>query len=381
MTPVTFILLLPILFAIGFWVATTACVGLFMQSARFRQGLNGQKNFVPPVSLIKPVCGLEKNLPVNLATACRQNYADYEVIFAVQSAHDPALSTVASIQAGCGKETVAVVVDDRMVGANGKVNNIYNASRRARGEVLVVSDSDMHLGPDYLEQIVAPLQDEKIGIVCTLYQAVRPGNFLEMLELLTYNSDFVPAMIFAYLSGTSIVCPGATMAIRREALEAVGGLAPLGDYFVEDFELGRRVTAKGYRVVLIPYIAGMDMTLASFTDWWRHQVCWDQKTKAVNATGHFLTLLVRGVPFALLYALLGGPHGLTVLAGTLGMRIFTGMANALFLKDIHALKCIVLLPLRDLLGVFVWIMSLFKRKTYWRGQCYRLKKGRMVSTR
>ena len=376
-----YLLLVPIILSVVFWLATSVSVAIFMRSERKKSAMMNQQNELLPVSLIKPVCGLEKNLYANLVTACRQDYPDFEVLFAVQDKNDPALEVIEKLQADCAQENISVIVDSNEVGVNGKVNNIYNAAQHARGRILIISDSDMYLKPDYISRITVPLADDGIGITCTLYQAWRPSNIFEVLELLTYNCDFVPSMLFAYVTGTSISCPGATMAIRLEVLEEVGGLKPLGNYFVEDFELGRRVAEKGYHIELIPYIAKMDMDLKSFADWWRHQVYWDQNTKSVNAVGFFFTLLVRGIPFALLYALLGGPGGWWVMLGSALLRILTGIINALHLKDKDGLKSLWMLPLRDLFGIFVWMVSLLKTQTHWRGKYYTLKKGKMVLNR
>lgn len=374
-------LLLPIIFSIGFWSVTVVCVYLFMASAGKSSSRNRPEGKYPAVSVIKPVCGLEKNLAENLSTACNQNYPDFEVIYSLQNETDPALNIVKGMRPDLKDDIIKVIVDDNAIGVNGKVNNLYNACARARGEIFVISDSDMHLAPDYLRAIVTPMTDGKIGMVCTLYRAWRPSGTLEALELLTYNSDFVPSLIFAYVTGASIVCPGATMAISREALDAVGGWEPLGDYFVEDYELARRVTEKGFRMVLIPYTVNMDVDIPSFHVWWRHQVYWDHNTKSVNFPGFFFTLLLRGVPFALLYALLGGAHGLPILIGTVGIRLVAGIVNAALLKDIDGFRNIWLLPVRDCFGIFVWIASLFKRHTYWRGKPYILEKGKMKEAR
>ena len=373
------LLLIPVIFSAAFWLATTVCVFLFMRSET--PGAGNQDNlsdFKPPVSLLKPVCGLEKNLHRNLSTACRQNYPDYEVIFAVQSDRDPALAVIEKIKNDFRNVRIKVVVDSTEVGINGKVNNLHNALQHATGSVLVISDSDMHLAPDYLEQIVNPLKEQRVGIACTLYQAWRPDNILESMELLTYNSDFLPSMLFAYLTRSSIVCPGATLAIRTDVLKDVGGLEPLGDYFVEDFELGRQVVNKGYQIIMLPYTVNMQVDLRSFSDWWRHQVYWDQNTKAVNPVGFIFTLLARGIPFALLYAILGGALGWLILIGSIAWRMTTGSINAILLKDAGSIKKIWLLPLRDLAGLFVWMASLLKRRTYWRGKLYTLSRGKMV---
>jgi len=376
-----YLLLLPIVFSIGFWLATGVCVYRFMASSGKSSRRNPPLDNYPAASVIKPVCGLEKNLAENLVTACNQDYPDYEVIYALQDKTDPALDVVNGLRRALKDDTIRVVVDNNEIGVNGKVNNLYNACARARGEVFVISDSDMHLAPDYLRSIVRPMTGGNIDMVCSLYRAWRPSGTLETLELLTYNSDFVPAMIFAYVTGASIVCPGATMAISREALDAVGGWKPLGDYFVEDYELARRLMEKGYRMKLIPYSVNMDVDIPSFHVWWRHQVYWDHNTNSVNFPGFFLTLLVRGVPFALLYTLLGGAHGLPILIGTVGIRLVTGMVNAALLKDIDGFRNIWLLPVRDCFGIFVWLASLFKRHTYWRGKPYILEKGKMKEAR
>jgi ceramide glucosyltransferase len=376
-----YLILIPILLGTVFWLASSLCVAIFMGLKRKVVEDDKLNSFTPSVSLIKPVYGLEKNLFTNLATACRQDYQNYEVIYTVQRCNDPALQVLAEIGADDPQDNTQVVVDESEIGSNGKVNNIYNGSLRAKGEILAISDSDMFLEPDYLKSIVAPLADQKVGIACTLYQAWKPSNIFEALELLTYNSDFVPSMLFAVITKASIACPGATMAIRREVLDDIGGLKPLANYFVEDFELGRRVVEKNYRIALIPYVANMDVDRKTFRDYWRHQVYWDQNTKSVNFAGYFFTLLIRGVPFALLYALCGGPYGWQVLVGAVGLRILTGILNALLLKDADGLKFIGLLPLKDLLGILVWLTSLFQKKTHWRGKTFILKKGQLVEVK
>ncbi|MBT8342345.1 MAG: glycosyltransferase, partial [Desulfatitalea sp.] len=346
-TPADFLLLAPVLFGALFWVATTVAVVRFMRSAGNPAPPEASAQAPPFVSLLKPVCGLEKRLYENLATACRQHYGAYEVIFAVQDPADPALPLLRRIRSDFPRTRIKIVVNDHRIGANGKVNNLYHAVEQAHGDIIAVSDSDMHLDPDYLGHLAAPFMDRRTGIVCALYQARQADNLYEALELLSYNADFVPALLFAYLSKSAVVCPGATMAIRREVLDAVGGLAPLADYFVEDFELGRRVTAAGHRIRLIAHNTGMSLDLASFGQWWRHQVYWDQNTKSVHGLGFFFTVLVRGVPFALLYALVGGPYGWAVPAASIGLRLLTGLANALALKDAAGARRIGLLPVRD----------------------------------
>ncbi|MFH1242191.1 MAG: glycosyltransferase [Pseudomonadota bacterium] len=333
---------------------------------------------LPSVSLIKPVYGLEKDLYTNLITACEQDYPDYEVIYSVQRRDDPALEILQRIRQEFKGRNIHILVNEKAIGPNGKLSNLYNASQRATGDVFVISDSDMSFGTDYLKTIVAPFADERVGISCTLYKASCPANIFEVLELLTYNADFVPSMVFAIVTKTSIACPGNTHAIRRTVLEMVGGLAPLAHYLVEDYELGRRVVEAGFQICFTPYVVDNSVDLGGFRDWWRHQVYWDQNTRSANPSGFYLTLLVRGIPFALLYACLGGLYGWTILAITVGLRMVTAIANSIMLEDRDGMKCSWLLPLRDLSGVFVWFASFVKRDTYWRGKTFALKKGKLV---
>jgi ceramide glucosyltransferase len=237
----------------------------------------------------------------------------------------------------------------------------------------------MFLKPDYLRSIVAPLADETVGVSCTLYKAWKADKLEEYLELLSFNADFVPSMVFATVTQASIACPGASQAIRREVLAKIGGLAPLAHYLVEDFELGRRVIQAGYRIQFVPYVAATGVDLKNFKAWWRHQVYWDQNTRAAAGIGFFFTFLIRGIPFACLYTLIGGSHAKLVLSLTLGVRLVTtGVNSFFFLSDRDGLKSLVLLPIRDVLSLFVWFASFVKRKTFWRGRTFIIRKGKLV---
>lgn len=377
-----FFFLIPVACAAVYWVAASVCMGVFFRvsplptpSPSSGEGWVEGEHFV---SLIKPVCGLEKNLHANLSTAVRQDYPDYEVIYSVQNPKDPALPLLEKIRSENPDKKIRIVVDETAVGPNGRLCNIYNASCRASGDILVFSDSDMFLNPDYLRSITAPFADPAVGVACTLYKAWKADNIPEALELLSFNADFVPSMVFAAVTGASLACPGASQAIRRDVLEKIGGLSPLSNYLVEDFELGRRVVEAGFRLQFVPYVAATGVDLGDFKSWWRHQVYWDQNTRAANPSGFFFTLLIRGVPFGVLYAILHGPAWPLVLAATLGLRLFTAAVNAGILRDKEGLQWLWLLPLRDLLGVPVWLASFIKKRTVWKGREFAIRKGKMV---
>ena len=367
------LLLAPIVISCLYWIATSLMMVRFFRD-RPREG----SGWLPTVSLIKPVCGVEKNLYENLSTACRQTYPDYEVIFSVQDSNDPALPLLERIRDENSRVPVRIVVDGASAGPNGRLSNILNATSHATGQVLVYSDSDMHLEPVYLRTIVAPLADPCVGVACTLYRAQGANNLFEALELLSLNADFVPAMVFATETGVALACPGASQAIRRETLTRIGGLAPMAYTLVEDLELGRAVVAAGLTIAFAPHVAvtGVDLPRASV--WWRHQVYWEQNTRVANPVGYFFTWLVRGIPFAGLYVLSGGAGGWLVLAVTLAVRLCTTAVTSSLLGDREGIRRSWLLPLRDTAGLFVWAASFIGRKVHWRGRVFVLSGNGMI---
>ncbi len=333
----------------------------------------------PAVSVLKPVCGLEHDLEPNLRSACLQDYpGDFEVVYSVQSEQDPALPILRRLERELGPERVRVAIDPARAGANGKVNNLAVGLARARHEVLVISDSDVRLGPDYLRTIVAPLADPGVGYACTFYRARGARNLWERLELLTVNAELLPNFMFAVATGVASPCLGASTALRRKTLDAIGGIAALADYLVEDYEMGARIRARGQRGAVLPYLVDTSVDVPSASRGWKHLLYWEQNNRAANPAGATAFALVRAVPFALLYALLRGldSTGLAVLGAVVGVRL---SAAALFMGAVSAdrdgLRELWLLPLRDLAGLASWAVALFARRTTWRDDEFDLVGG------
>jgi ceramide glucosyltransferase len=266
---------------------------------------------------------------------------------------------------------------------NGKVQNLENALSAASHDILVISDSDVFTPPDYLMSIAAPLRDAEVGYVCTLYKGVDTRRWYERLELLSYNAEFIPSAVFAYMTGASGMCLGASVALRRTTLEAVGGLASLADYLVEDYELGRRILEHGQRMVLLPYFVDLTVDLDGAKSWWRHQIYWDQNTRTARPVGFAASVLIRALPFALLYAAfrLFDPLGLAVLLAALVVRLSTAAGTALIFRDGAGLRALWLLPLRDLAGLLFWTLAMGKRRFIWRGREFGLARGGRIVPR
>ena len=203
------------------------------------------------------------------------------------------------------------------------------------------------------------------------------------MELLTLNADFMTNVLFAHVSGASKFCLGASAALRRSTLEKIGGLEALSDYLVEDYEMGRRIWALGKKIVIIPYFVDTMVDLQSAGQWWNHQVYWDQNTRAARPFAFFATVLIRSVPFALLYAIfrMMDPTGLWVLGGASFLRIATaGVILNWGLQDREGLHNLKLLLFRDLASLATWLLAFTKRTTIWRGKSFELTRdGRLVA--
>ncbi len=219
---------------------------------------------------------------------------------------------------------------------NGKIQNMLIGLDAARHEVLVISDSDTRVPPDYLTTIIGPLADPDVGYVCTLYRIAERAKLAEKLELLTMNVDFGPSLLFTYWTNVAIFCLGASTAVRKADLEATGGMASLAEFLVEDQEMGRRLIMAGKKMVLEPMTVDMIPDYAGVTAWWKHVVYWDQNTKAANPSGFASTILIRAVPFALIFAVLTGfsALGWSVLGLTLAIRLGCAAAIAAVLRDL-----------------------------------------------
>ncbi len=336
----------------------------------------------PPVTILKPVRGLEKNQKNNLRSACLQDYPEFQIVYSVQDPHDPVIPLLKEIEEEFGREKVSIAIEDLQAGPNGKINNLLGGLSHARYDTLIISDSDACLEPNYLKAIIPPLADPDVGCACTLYKATSADRWFEKMELLTLNADFTPSVIFAHVTGASNFCLGSSLAFRRSILEDIGGLETLADYLVEDYEIGRRLWISGKKVALVHHFIEIVVDLKDSSQWWNHQVYWDQNTRAARPLGFLASILIRSIPFALLFAALrfGDGIGFAVLGGAVGIRLATA---AMILKwgigDREGLRSLALLPLRDLAGLGTWILAFLKRTVIWRGcQFILTRDGRLV---
>jgi ceramide glucosyltransferase len=370
MAQISHILELALAFALGVgslcWLVTGVCAFFF----RARRLPAQRLELLPPVSLLKPVCGLEKNLAANLRTACLQDYPRYQVVYSVQRSDDPAIPVLRDLEREFGGERVTVVIAQVVVGLNGKINNLAGALPHARYELLVISDSDVRLRPDYLRTIVAPLADPAVGCVSTFFKASDAGPWYEQMEQLTINADHFAIAMLASVIKVVDFCFGASTALRKQTLARIGGLDALGDYLVEDNEMGQRIARSGQKLVVVPYVVDTMTDLSSPAQWWQKQTYWDQNTKAAIPAAFAATLFLRVIPLGLLFAALRGFDGLglSVFAAVLVLRLTAAAAVlGVALRDYRGLRSLWLLPTKDVLSLFWFVRSFVKRTVVWRG--------------
>jgi ceramide glucosyltransferase len=326
--------------------------------------------YTPPVTVLKPLYGLDKNLHRNLRKICRQDYPQYEVVLSVQRLDDPAIPVMKAIAQEFGAERVQLCIADRPPELNGKIENLSQAYKFARYGVLAISDSDIAAAPDYLRKLVAPLSDPKVGCASMIYRAVDAQCWHEKIEALSFNADLAPAIVMAVLLHAADFSIGGSVAMRRDVLERIGGFPSLETYMVEDAEMGRRVTAAGLRALILPFFADAEIDLPDFANWWRHQTYWDQNERYVHFFGFLTLLLFKAVPFALLFGLVRGADALSLwlLAGVLFIRLSTAAVFLAYgMRDYRGLQSLWLLPLRDVLSVGTWFAALIRKNFVRRG--------------
>ncbi|CAK0751229.1 ceramide glucosyltransferase [Azospirillaceae bacterium] len=378
----SYILLIPVMGGTVYALLCFGAAAILTRRSQRQRPPSWPEDAWPGVSLLKPIYGLEKDLAENLRSACLQNYpGPWQVVLSAQRLDDPALPELRRIADAFGPERVSLVVAEKRPVVNGKLQHLMIAFEAARHPILVISDSDVRLTPTYLRTVVAPLADPAIGGVCTFYRATRAETWSERLEQLTLNADFIPNLIFAEVSGAADFCLGASTAIRRDVLERIGGFDSLAEYLVEDYEMGRRIRAIGFEMVILPYFVDMMVDHKHPSDGWRRLVYWDQNTRAARPMGFFATILTRSIPFAVFFALSRGfdSLGLIILASALAARLIAGTLTLSLIGDEASVRNLALLPIRDMIGLASWAAALIKNTFTWRGQSFGLtREGKII---
>ncbi|MCO6440164.1 MAG: bacteriohopanetetrol glucosamine biosynthesis glycosyltransferase HpnI [Nitrococcus mobilis] len=335
------------------------------QPARLRKSVGPQ----PPVTVLKPLCGDEPKLYASLRTFCAQNYPHFQLVFGVRAAHDPALKVVNRLRREFPALTIEVVVDRRLLGTNAKVSNLANMMRVAAHDILVIADSDIIVGPNYLTHITAPLGDPRVGIVTCAYRGRAAAGFWSKLGTLYINNWFLPSVLVAQLLGFSAFAFGATIALRREALVSIGGFPVLADYLADDYMLGALTRKRGLTTVLSAYLVETVVAEPNFARLWQHELRWLRTIRTLQPWGYALSAPSHTVPLCLLGLLAGGgqPPLLLLVGLSLGMRLMLHYEVDKFSGRSERPRP-WLIPIRDVLTFAAWCAGFGSRSVRWRRQ-------------
>lgn len=332
----------------------------------------------PPVTVLKPVSGLDFRLYDNLRSFCEQHYPEYQVVFGVGAADDPAVPEIRRLMAELPGHDLALVVDTTSYGANRKVSNLCNMMARARHDILVIADSDMRVRPDYLAAITAPFVDPGVGAVTCLYRGVPTSGITSRLASLSISEWFLPSVLVAELLEEVRYCFGATMAIRRSILDNSGGFRSLADQLADDYMIGQYASVGGHRVEISRYVVDAMVDEASFRSLMAHELRWARTVRAMRPGGFRFSFLINTISVGLLACATAAGvapwAGFAVLGAAVGLRLALHRRVAAVLGG-PAPGPMWMIPVRDLLSLVIWLAAYFSHEVSWRGQRYTVGKG------
>lgn len=335
----------------------------------------------PPASLLKPVRGVDFGSYENFISFCKQDYPEYEILFAVNDESDPALPVIRRIIAEFPQRNIRLFIGAEDLGANRKVNKLVMLAREAQHDVLVLTDGDVRVGPSYLREIVAPLGENKIAAVTSFYRAIAQENLGAKLEAVGAASDFFAGVLMARWKEGIRFALGASIATTKEWVQRMGGFRALVDALADDYELGYRLSKAGGEIVLSREPVWTMYTEQTLRGFWEHQLRWARTVRLCRPLSYLGLLCTQGLPWTVLAALLApaGWIASTYLAAYVVLR--SGMAwtvGVWGVGDEVLRRNLWLIPARDAIYFVVWLASFGSNRIRWGSVEYAIRKGRMV---
>jgi ceramide glucosyltransferase len=359
---------------------------------RRRQALATARHDLPPVTVLKPVHGMEPRLEENLESFFRQDYPQFEIIFGARSRDNEALAVVERLRARYPNVRTQVVISGDPSWPNAKVFSLAKMIASSDNDYFVISDSDILAEPDFLRNVVPPLLNPKVGLVTCLYKGIPARGFWSRLEAMGMSVEMPSGVMVADMLEGMKFALGAAMAVRRDAIEAIGGIRETADFYSDDFVLGNRIAQAGYEVVLSHYKVGHVLTVRSLRRSFGDQLRWMKSTRFSRPWGHVGSGLTYAVPYGLLALLLvfGHRHWISHSLGIhLALSLFAiAWLNRMLLavivgwgiiRDPRCLRLCWLYPLRDMLGFCTWAASFAGNKFLWRGEPYQFGEGGRIT--
>jgi ceramide glucosyltransferase len=371
------IILLLAVAPLGYYFAATIAALRFFTRERARK----LPDFTPPVSILKPVHGVDFATYENFASFCTQDYPAYEILFCVNELSDPAIAVIQEVMADFPDRPIRILSGAAQLGSNRKVNNLALLAREARHEILVQSDGDVRVSPTYLREVVAPFRDPSVGVVSCLYRGIAQENLWAALEAVGAASDFMAGALVADWKEGVTFALGASVTTTKSWLAKIGGYEALSNLLADDYEIGNRVHKAGGKVLLSREAVSTMYPAQSARGFWEHQVRWARTIRLVRPASFLGLLFTHGLPLALLAAAVAPAVwiGAAYLAAYLVLRLTMAWVVGVWgLQDAVLRHKLWLVPLRDLLHFAVWLAAFTSNRIKWRGLDFELRNGQMI---
>jgi ceramide glucosyltransferase len=343
------------------------------QLARFLRAPRQTPLYRPSVSVLKPLCGAEPHLERNLRSFCDQDYPDVQHLFGVADAGDPALAAVDAAVANLPGHRQVRVVDATRHGCNLKIGNLLNMVDHATGQILLIADSDVRVGAGYLDDVVAPFSDPEVGLVTCLYVGRPAPGLWSALGALGINHGFLPSALVARALGRGDGCFGATMAVRRNLFDAIGGFGPLQDILADDWALGAAVRRTGRRIALAARPVDIIVHEPDLKSLLAHEIRWGRTIAAIDRASYMASITTQPVALSALALLAGGAAGpflaLFAVATAVRLAVIRSQERTLGLAPAPLGR----LALRELLTFCVFVVACCGRSVIWRGRRFSIR--------
>src|SRR5215467_1113383 len=359
----------------GFYVLCLWSVYSFRREAR-----KPQPSFAPPVFILKPLRGVDPQMYESFRSHCVQDYPEYEIIFGVSEADDPAVDAVHQLMREFPRCKISLMICPDVLGTNRKTSNVVQMLQLAQHDHILINDSDIYVTPDYLRRVMAPFGQRTVGMVTCPYRGIAAKTLGSKLESVGISTDFFAGVLSAWKIEHGLhFALGSTLAMTRTALEAIGGLEPLVDHLADDFELGSRISKAGLEVVLVDLVVETHLPAYSFREFFEHQMRWARSTRDSRRRGYLGILLTFGLPWAMIAVLFahGSLLSWTVLCASAFLRSAIAFRFAGVMQDLSITRHFWLVPLRDLIAFWVWFASFAGHQVHWRGDIFILENGRI----
>jgi len=380
--------------AVGLFSSSIFLLLVLIATARFKKRADAARrsvlnamNDLPPVTILKPVHGMEERLEQNLESFFQQDYPNFEIIIGARGADDPAVALAERLRLRYPQVKCRIVLSGPPTWPNAKVFTLDKMIALSRNDFFVISDSDVRVERDFLRNVIPPLFDQKLGLVTCLYRGDPASDFWSLLEALGMSVEMPSGVVVADMLEGIRFALGPAVAFRRDALDAIGGIVATADYYSDDYVLGNKIWEAGYKVIFSHHFVYHVLTPRPFIRTLGDQLRWMKSTRHSRPWGHLGTGLTFAMPFGALGFVAAAALGNLRLAWFLIViaflnRVIQSVAVGWgLLRDPRALRLCWLYPLRDFQGFVVWAASYLSRNFYWRGEMYGFTAGGKIIAR